>query len=205
MNPKWWERPTCFICDYWWVLLGSVVLVLAAYFTRGYWLPMLGFDAAATPTAVSTPVIISTPVSETVAGFVDPQGGYILSYPENWPIQDVGNQAQQWTLPEGGVMSIHSEPIQPGDTLESFAQEVITRLPYDILTQTPVQVGGQPAIRQEVAYPGQSQRVAVGYLVLNGDRKYQIALSGLDGLAPDDQNRVIQEFEQVLATFQFQP
>jgi hypothetical protein len=56
-----------------------------------------------------------------------------------------------------------------------------------------------------VAYPGQTQLVAVGYLVLHGGQKYQIALSGLDTITAEDQTRVIQQFEQVLSSFNFQP
>ena len=42
MNDEWWEGPTCFICDYWWVILIIIVLAVAAYFTSPYWLPLLG-------------------------------------------------------------------------------------------------------------------------------------------------------------------
>ncbi len=41
MNAEWWEGPVRFICGYWWILLLLLVLSLAAYFTRGFWLPLL--------------------------------------------------------------------------------------------------------------------------------------------------------------------
>jgi hypothetical protein len=41
MNEEFWERPVCFICDYWWVFLIIIVLAITAYFTRDYWLPPL--------------------------------------------------------------------------------------------------------------------------------------------------------------------
>lgn len=100
-------------------------------------------------------------------------------------------------------MSIHSEPALPGDTLESYAQEVVTRLPYDVIEQSETQIGGQPAIRQEVAYPGDTTRVAMGYLVIYDGKKYQIALAGLGEIPVVAQEKLIREFEQVLTTFQF--
>jgi len=215
MREEWWERPVCFICDFWWAILLAILLGLAVFLTRGYWLPWLGITPAVTPVAISTPastpVVISplagtlTPGNSANTEFIDPQGSFTLTYPSDWPTSDAGNQAQQWVLPDGVIMSVHSEPASPDDTLESYAQEVITRLPYDVLEQTQIQVGGQPSIRQEVAFPGMTQRVAVGYLVLYEGKKYQIALSGLDRIAASDQDRVIQEFETVMTTFKFQP
>lgn len=42
MNEEWWESPVCWVCDYWWALLLALVLGLSAFFTRDYWLPLLG-------------------------------------------------------------------------------------------------------------------------------------------------------------------
>jgi|YNPNPStandDraft_1061719.scaffolds.fasta_scaffold41336_2 Uncharacterized protein conserved in bacteria len=39
MNGDWWERPVCWLCDFWWVLLILLVGALAAFFTRDYWMP----------------------------------------------------------------------------------------------------------------------------------------------------------------------
>lgn len=39
MNENWWERPTCFICDYGWILLLIILLGGLAFLTRDYWLP----------------------------------------------------------------------------------------------------------------------------------------------------------------------
>lgn len=43
MKEDWSEGPVCFLCDYWWILLIVLVLAITAYFTRDYWLPLLGF------------------------------------------------------------------------------------------------------------------------------------------------------------------
>lgn len=42
MEEEWWERPTCFICDYGWIILLVIILGLALYFTRNMWMPLLG-------------------------------------------------------------------------------------------------------------------------------------------------------------------
>lgn len=185
----WW------LCDYWWILLSALALILAAYFSRAYWLPLIGLE--------NIQVADATPEDSSTTQFADPNEEYSFSHPANWPAEDVGNQTQQWTLPDGVVMSVHSEPAVAGDTLESYAQEVITRLPYDVLSQSDVRIGGQPAIRQEVAYPGETTRIALGYLVLYEGKKYQIALAGLGEIPLNDQEKFIQEFEKVMTTFQF--
>ncbi len=197
MDKRWWEDPACWLCDYWWVLLAVIVLALTAFFTRGRWLPLISSENAAHG---ATPL----PEASSTAEFNDPQNIYRLAYPSDWLLQDAGNQAWQWVLPEGVIMSVHGEAAQAGDTLQSWAQEVVTRMPYDVIAQSNTTIGGQPAIRQEVAYPDQAQRIAVGYLVLHGGQKYQIALSGLEQLRQSEQEQLIQEFEKTLATFQFQ-
>lgn len=55
MLPTWWEKPTCTLCDWWWAFLGVIVLLLAGYFTRDYWLPA---ELKAQPTP--TPVVLGT-------------------------------------------------------------------------------------------------------------------------------------------------
>jgi len=39
MNEKFWEKPVCFLCDYWWIFLIAIVLAFTAYILRDYWLP----------------------------------------------------------------------------------------------------------------------------------------------------------------------
>ncbi|MBI5823893.1 MAG: hypothetical protein HZB18_07700 [Chloroflexi bacterium] len=54
MQEDWWERPVCFLCDYWWAFLILLVLGLTAWFTRDYWMP------APPPTPVATSTFIPT-------------------------------------------------------------------------------------------------------------------------------------------------
>lgn len=198
MDESLWEAPVCWLCDYWWVVLSAIILVLAAYFTRSYWLPLIGME--------DTPIVSATPNSPPPTSspqFVDPEGGYSFSPPPNALVEDAGGQVQQWALPDGVVMSVHSEPAAPGDTLATYAQEVTTRMPYDVASQSETQIGGQLAIRQEVTFPGETKRQALGYLVIYDGKKYQIALAGLGEIPTSDQEKLIQDFEKAMATFQF--
>ena len=43
MNERPMEKLVCFLCDYWWIILIIIVLVLTAYLTRDLWLPPLAF------------------------------------------------------------------------------------------------------------------------------------------------------------------
>jgi hypothetical protein len=42
MSEPWWEGLANFLCRFWWVFLIILVLLLTLYFTRIYWLPLLG-------------------------------------------------------------------------------------------------------------------------------------------------------------------
>jgi len=44
MNVAWWEGFTSFMCKLWWIALLVLALILTAYFTRDYWLPLLGLQ-----------------------------------------------------------------------------------------------------------------------------------------------------------------
>jgi hypothetical protein len=39
MNEDWWERPVCWLCDFWWIPLLLLLAGLAAFFTREAWIP----------------------------------------------------------------------------------------------------------------------------------------------------------------------
>lgn len=46
MEEPYWERPVCLVCDYWLPLLALLALLLAAYFSRNYWRPLVGLQPA---------------------------------------------------------------------------------------------------------------------------------------------------------------
>lgn len=41
MNEDPFEGPVCFICDYGWIIGILIILGLALFFTRDYWLPYI--------------------------------------------------------------------------------------------------------------------------------------------------------------------
>ena len=41
MRKLWYEGIMQFLCDFWYLLLILVVVALAIYFTRNYWMPLL--------------------------------------------------------------------------------------------------------------------------------------------------------------------
>lgn len=47
MNAQWWEGLAKFICGFWWLILGLVILLLAVILTANLWWPpvsqMLGW------------------------------------------------------------------------------------------------------------------------------------------------------------------
>jgi hypothetical protein len=40
MRPRFYDGIVAFVCGYWWLILGVLVLGLAAYLTRDTWLPL---------------------------------------------------------------------------------------------------------------------------------------------------------------------
>lgn len=42
MDEEWWEKPACYVCDYWWLFLLLLLMGgLGAYSIRGYRMPIL--------------------------------------------------------------------------------------------------------------------------------------------------------------------
>lgn len=55
MNETWWEKPVCWACDFWWLLLLFLAGCLAAFFTRAAWMPAPLPTPTPAPTATFTP------------------------------------------------------------------------------------------------------------------------------------------------------
>lgn len=72
MREEWWERPVCFICKYWWAILLVLLLALAAYLSRDYWLPAPPPPPTPThiPSPVPSPTLEPTRVAEMGTGDV---------------------------------------------------------------------------------------------------------------------------------------
>jgi hypothetical protein len=53
MQEEWWEKPVCYLCDYWWAFLILLMLMLTGWFTRDLWLPAPATTPAPTATRVT--------------------------------------------------------------------------------------------------------------------------------------------------------
>jgi hypothetical protein len=111
MKPTWWEKPVCWLCDYWWVLLIATLILITAYLMRSFWLPLLGIsdgqptqtitnitpDSSPTTTLVeiTNTSIFTTTVSpeltvtatsseDSLSGYINEGGGYGFNYPSGW-------------------------------------------------------------------------------------------------------------------------
>jgi peroxiredoxin len=58
MKPNTREGATCILCDIWWIILLVLVLALAIFLTRDYWMPLVGLS---TPTTVPLPTLAASP------------------------------------------------------------------------------------------------------------------------------------------------
>ena len=100
MRKLWWEQPVCILCDFWYLFLIGIIIILALLFTNEYWLPFLGFNTPSqTPSIILTQSsdttenthVISTPVPYPISTqtIQDDQkkfigSGYTLLYPSDW-------------------------------------------------------------------------------------------------------------------------
>ena len=95
MYKKWWDTPVCWLCDYGWILLLALALLLTAWFARSYWLPILGV----TPTSTPVPTITSASATATVIptselyGYVNNDGEYAFNNPAQWKGRAAGRDA----------------------------------------------------------------------------------------------------------------
>jgi hypothetical protein len=70
MQESWWERPTCILCDWWWALLLGLILALAAYFTRGLWMPKMPVSPPTMP--LPPPQTVTRPPARSTATLQPP-------------------------------------------------------------------------------------------------------------------------------------
>lgn len=129
MKEKWWEQPTCFLCDWWWAILLAVIVGTTLFLSRGMWIPYFGTQEAAstqafidsTPpsnTATTSATLLTPSPDVTQAGpspepnswsiFNDTEIGYTFRYPSNWSISPIlsTNSSGDW---ESVVLSNGSE------------------------------------------------------------------------------------------------
>lgn len=227
MKEEWWESPVCYLCDYWWTLLLGLALVLTAYFTREYWLPILGLHSEATevpiatvlpatqvPTAVSQPATVTptigpttapTTIPESLAGYTNTASGYAFNYPTEWEGIETGTSDVQFLTPKRTVIYVHTEPRPAGELPAAFATYLQDGLPYEVLDSIETYIAGQPAPCQQVAKSGEQQITALTcYLVAEG-QGYALSMVGLDGLSQVDQQSIQDQFMDMVASFTLIP
>ena len=68
MQEEWWEGPTRFVNDYWWIFLLLLFFALTGWFTRDYWMPALP-----PPIPTSTPMPLPTATRVQALGTGDVQ------------------------------------------------------------------------------------------------------------------------------------
>jgi len=126
MQEAWWERPTCILCDWWWLFLLMLLLGLTAWFTRHLWLPSPPPDPTPTveilptlaqPTATHPPTAEPSPTLTQVAqlGTGDIQVTLIWNTVDDldlWVIDPNGEQiffAHDQSV-SGGMLDVDANP-----------------------------------------------------------------------------------------------
>lgn len=226
MEERWWEHPVCFICDYWWALLIVIVLLLSVFFTRGIWLPIVGFEPllTATPTLAPLPptrVILSTqpgtetpittrsptttvPFTSTSAdelfGYINTQGNYAFNYPSSW--QGTETVSDVRFIFDGVKCEVVVQSIRDGETLDTIrTTEGPIGSSLDNFLES--SVGGVPALQQEIYNPS-GELTGLLYHVLHGERYYALLIVA-DPNQPLRTNfaTLMSQFEAIIKSFRF--
>ncbi len=221
------EKSLCFLCDYgaWFIALTFMLLI--GFLTRNLWLPPSSpthpplipatqqiprntpsqrSTVNPSPTRISSPSPFPSPITTDtpLTHFSDPQSLYTIEYPSQWQIETFDPQTSQWKTTENSTILIYTEPVLPGETLENFANKIVYEMGYTVKRQNMAEIGGETAIRQEIALSETNPLSAVGYITFHNGVKYQIGIAGLEQLSQEEANQLIQTFEILIENFQFQ-
>ncbi len=220
MKEEWWEQPVCWLCNYWWLFLLLILILLTAFLTRQLWLPEIGTSApnsisssSSSPT-FSAPTLTSVPTNTAVAatetatpalqfyGYINEEGGYAINYPSDWRGEEIGTDAY-FELPSKARLEIIVRPLQAGETIGLLMEE---QEPLSIpkLNLESLIVSGEPAIRYDILN-SEGQIVARVYQVLHAERVYSLTLSAppdIDALAF---SRALDQFDRIMLDFFFVP
>lgn len=204
MKEEWWEQPVCFVCDYWWALLLALALLLTGWFTRGYWLPLLGVTPAPTPApTTSSPSALATvtPTSE-LYGYINEEGKYAFNYPSNWKGEEIGPDAY-FQLPNNARLEIIVKDLLPGETFETLVEDTgPLSIPKSNLSD--VSIGGEAAQRYDVLNE-QNEMIARAYQVLHNGRAYYLTLFAPPNPGSDSFAQSLEQLDQLILDFQFLP
>lgn len=224
MREEWWERTTCWLCNYGKVGLLVLLLGLAIWLSRGIWGPVFSLpsrslsvptlsspDAAfPTPSVTSVPSPIpsldvslteeTTPVPPAF-GYRNLIGKYQFNYPSSWQGIEIKGDVQ-FRTPHGAMVYVH---VEAGiDSLEQLVGRETT-LPYSAKESTEVAISSFPALCQTLIVSEREQIAAVVcYMVADGNG-YILSIAELDTLAEESRKEVMAEFMDMVASFQVIP
>lgn len=224
MQEEWWERPTCWLCNYGKAGIFVLLLGLAIWLSRGIWgpvspppseplrVPTLPSPEAASPTPFVTFVPPFTPsldvslTQETTPvppafGYRNQMGKYQLNYPSSWQGVEIKGDVQ-FRTPRGAMVYVH---VETGvDSLEQLVgQEGV--LPYSAKESTEVAISAFPALCQTLIEPEKEQIAAVVCYVVAYGNGYILSVAELDILTEESRKAVIAEFMDMVASFQLIP
>lgn len=117
----------CFVCDYWWILLPPILLIALGYFTRDYWLPLIGVTP--TPTITPTPTVTLTPTptitpSPTVAPTLTPTPAPTSTRTPTPTITPSGGLTDVRVGQKTITISVRDNWDPDGDRIDVFVNEV---------------------------------------------------------------------------------
>jgi len=204
MQEEWWERPVCYLCDYWWALLIALALLLTGWFTRGYWTPDLGSAPASTltPTAALVHVTaMKTPPSEFY-GYVNNQGGYAFNYPVQWEGKAGGTDAY-FELPNHAKLEIVVRDARDDETLDTLAYNAgPLSIPKSNFAK--LVIGGEPALQYDVL-DERGEIITRAYQVLRARRVYYLTLFAPLETGDIPFSQSLAQLEQLVLDFRFLP
>lgn len=204
MYKKWWDTPVCWLCDYGWMLLLALALLLTVWLARGYWLPILGVMPVSPPAPTITPASATATAAplQDLYGYVNKDGGYAFNYPTQWIGSAAGADAN-FQLPDNAKLEIIVRALQAGGTLETLADDTgPLTIPKSNLTN--LMVGGEPAFQYDVLDES-SEIIARTYRVLHAGRVYDLSLFAPLEAGAGSFSQSLQQFDQLMLDFQFLP
>lgn len=232
MHEEWWEKPVCYLCDYWWILLLLVILAVGLLTPRSQEYLSLAtpyYDITSVPKSTSTPGSIptlfsntsqSSPVQSNMA--ITPTVtssiptitlssefyGYINEqggYAFNYPSDWKGEAIEAnafFYLPNQAKMEIVVQDLQGGETLEGLVNRM-GPLDVPFSNLTGVIIGGESAFRYEVV--DETNNILLrGYQVVHQGRSYSLVL--FSPIRPEATfSQALEQFDQLVMSFRFLP
>lgn len=201
MYKKWSDAPVCWLCDYGWMLLLALALLLTGWFARGYWLPILGVTPTSTPAPTITPASATVTPTLDLYGYTNASGGYAFNYPTTWQGLESETDAH-FLLPDDAKVQITIRTALLEDTLQTIVADAGPwLLPQSKISDATV--GGEAALKEDFL---NAENVVTGraYHVIHNGKIYFIALFSSPELPlPPSFPETLTQFDQVVSSFYF--